>query len=73
MATKEDLKDIVDAALDHAREHDYRPGECDDDMLETAVYEEALKMDFDLSDDETRTAVEQMRQRLNELDEDPAP
>jgi hypothetical protein len=68
--TYEKLNDLVTDALDHARDNDYRPGETDDDMLSNGISEAATAADLELTPDDELQAVQILRERLDELDED---
>jgi hypothetical protein len=62
------VADIIDAALDHAQTHGYRPAYADIDMMQTAISAEAAAMGIELSKEDFRIAVFGYRFRLEELD-----
>ncbi|WP_448205357.1 hypothetical protein [Azospirillum sp. sgz302134] len=67
-----DVIAAVDAALEHARAHDYRPGPDDDDMIDTMLVAACEAHGLDLSERQCQRAVAQLRDRVDELDEQPA-
>ena len=69
MASKQDIKAVVDQALAHAQDHDYRPLADDRDMLETGIFEASLELDIVLSRQDKETAISELISRLPELDE----
>ncbi len=69
----EQLYDLATHALDHARDHGYRPGGDDDDMLATGISEAATAADLELTADQEQRAVQILRGRLDELNESPTP
>ena len=59
-----DVIAVVEAALNHAHDNDYRPGEDDADMLETAIGEACTAECIDLSDQQIDIALRLMREQL---------